>query len=245
MTALAAVDTNSTYVRLSSLFFSIVKVQFIQSQGINLSFVSEQLFKTSTDPISLYISHRMLNNYGKVYFARKTSAINGNRNPTSFLYFPLPPEVVQDNLRDRAALREFKQRYIKIMTRSVSKSATSSNFFEIPERVNKVLRTYSEGLKQVVFKNHQWVVNGIANITLNSTEIARGCELLEFLELSPTLRNAKKVLEIMGVWSQHENVEKYIMRIRDEFPAEVLAEAQYLLDNWKLLQDPDERCHFG
>jgi len=45
----------------------------------------------------------------------------------------------------------------------------------------------------------------------------------------------------MGVWSVHENVEKYIMQIRDHFPAEVMAEAQYLLDNWRTLQDPDER----
>ena len=39
----------------------------------------------------------------------------------------------------------------------------------------------------------------------------------------------------------HENVEKYIMNIRDAFSEEVLEEAQYLMDNQDSIPDPDER----
>ena len=189
----------------------------------------------------------MMDGYGKIYFTKQPSHSKGHNKPTNAMYSPLPSLTVEDNLKDRAALREFKQRYIKIMTKSYSKvSFDGSSYYpsspaELPERVDRVLQSYSEGLKQLVFKNHPWVVNGMAKIVLNQTELSRGLDLLEFLELSPTLRNAKKVLEIMGVWSAHENVEKYIMCIRDKFPADVLVEAQYLLDNWQLLHDPDER----
>ena len=211
-----------------------------------MTFVAEHLFKKAADPMNLYLSYRMMDGYGKIYFAKQPHQNKGQK-PTNILYFPLPSLTVEDNLKVRAALREFKQRYIKIMTKSFSKgsidgsSSYSSSSTELPERVDRVLQSYSEGLKQLVFKNHPWVVNGMAKIPLNQTELSRGLDLLEFLELSPTLRNAKKVLEIMGVWSAHENVEKYIMCIRDKFPPEVLTEAQYLLDNWQLLHDPDER----
>ena len=217
-----------------------------------MTFIAEQLFKKVSDPINLYLSHRMMDGYGKIYFAKRSPSPSSSPhrhayNPISAVYSPLPSQTVEDNLKVRAALREFKQRYIKIMTKSYSKvSFDGSSYYpsspaELPERVDRVLQSYSEGLKQLVFKNHPWVVNGLAKIVLNQTELSRGLDLLEFLDLSPTLRNAKKVLEIMGVWSAHENVEKYIMCIRDQFPADVLAEAQYLLDNWQLLQDPDER----
>ena len=39
----------------------------------------------------------------------------------------------------------------------------------------------------------------------------------------------------------HENIEKYIMNIRDEFSEDVLEEAQYLMDNQDSIPDPDER----
>lgn len=216
---------------------------------MSLSFITENLFKTSDDPIKVYIAFRLMNTFGKVYFQKRPPAYQSSggfyrQNDRSPVYYPLPAHIVEENLRDRAALREFKQRYIKIMTRSVGRGpagSSTSAVEEIPERVERVLWSYTEGLKQVVFRNHPWVVSGWTNLSLNYTEMAKGVELLEFLDLSPTLRNAKKLLEIIGVWSCHENVEKRIMHIRDHFPADVLAEAQYLLDNWEMLHDPDER----
>ena len=37
-------------------------------------------------------------------------------------------------------------------------------------------------------------------------------EFFEYLEMSPTIKNSKKILEIMGVWSSHENIEKYVKK---------------------------------
>jgi RNB domain len=112
---------------------------------------------------------------------------------------------------------------------------------EIPARVLKLLDRYTEGLKQIVVQGHPWVVNGWARRRIDEDLAAKGTELLEFLELAPNVKNAKRVLEVTGTWPVHTNVEKYIMDLRDTFPPEVLDEAQFLLDNYDAIPDPDER----
>ena len=52
-----------------------------------------------------------MNLYGSVFFNTTAAPDNGSGETSSkhIQYVPLSPVVVQDNLRDRAALREFKQ----------------------------------------------------------------------------------------------------------------------------------------
>lgn len=64
---------------------------------------------------------------------------------------------------------------------------------ELPERVLAVLDAYTEGLKHLVIKTHPWVVNGWARRPPDERLAAKGRELLDFLEMAPTVKNAKKV----------------------------------------------------
>jgi hypothetical protein len=199
----------------------------------SIEHLSQQIFGVA-DPVRLYATHRLMNTFGSVFF----SMVRSKRDsPMSEEYVPLRPQTVQENLRDRAALREFKQRFTKI----ASNKDKASGMPEIPERVIRVLESYSEGLKQLVAKCHPWTKNGLNRIHINATEIARGKELLEFLGLAPLPRNARKVLDMMGVWPMHANIEKYVMQLRDTFDAGALEEAQYLLDNAAYITDMDER----
>ena len=73
------------------------------------------------------------------------------------------------------ALKEFKQRFVKIMTQQ-SASAKDDNLQmpELPDRIKDVLMTYSEGLKQIVVKGHPWVVNDWAKRQYNEKEALKG-----------------------------------------------------------------------
>ena len=194
-----------------------------------------ELMYGAVDPVRLFATHRLMNLYGTVFFA----TVSSDKNLSLNQYKPLGPQVVQANLRDRAALREFKQRFIKLQSQKSSEKTVALP--EIPERVADVLMTYVEGLKQIVARSHPWSRNGWCRVKLNSTEIARGTDLLQFLGLTPSSRSARRVLETMGVWTSHTNVEKYVMQLRDTFPPEVLEESQYILDNFMYITDMDER----
>ena len=208
-------------------------------------------------------------------------------------YTAFSPAIVQANLRERSALREFKQRYKKVMdiraannkrgasamagdsmssggssnssgnsSGSVSTTSMSAavsvasagvpldNFMvpgpslgvpDLPERVAAVLETYGEGLKMLIIKTHPWVVAGWARRPHDEKLAAKGRELLDFLDLAPSVKNAKKILAFTGIWPQHTNVEKYIMDIRDKFPQEVLDEAEFLINHPEQVVDMDER----
>lgn len=112
---------------------------------------------------------------------------------------------------------------------------------DIPARVMEVLDRYQEGLIQLIVKGHPWTSAGLARRQLDAENQAKGKEILEYLDLPPTYKNAKRVLEIAGFWSTHTNVEKFVMDLRDSFPPQVMDETQYLLDNADSLHDPDER----
>jgi len=212
---------------------------------LNISYISNHVYGV-VDPMRIFLSLRLLSTYGSVFF--NTTYANKN-NVDSISYYPLPSDVVHMNLRNRAALREFKQRYMSRIRQQPKRDSFTYPFnidlsnTEVPERVMQVLEIYAEGLKQFITKNHPWFVQGWGRRTIDETIVAKGVELLEFLQLAPSVKNAKKVLESIGTssWPPHANVEKYIMSIRDEFPAEVMEEAQYLLDNAALIPDPDER----
>lgn len=201
---------------------------------LNISYVCERVYGV-VEPIKLYASIRLMNTFGTVFFKQVS------KNSQLTLFQPLPPNVVQENLHDRAALREFKQRYSKLNVGRSSMMNNNEMNIDVPDRILAVIAKYSEGLKQIILKSHPWHAKGLARRKAVPDLITKGKELLEYLELAPTAKNAKKVLEIINIWPTHTNVEKYVMNLRDEFPPEVNDEAQYLLDNSNVIPDPDER----
>ena len=247
------------------------------------------------EPMKIYVAYRLMGLYGNVFFRTKDTdtledgylvrglglgsiaAAAANHNIIN-VYIPLGSAQVNSNMKERAALREFKVRYKKLTEISVANtndhdrdwrgggegcrdderskypidkarfggapiSLTAAGIIipDMPDRVSRVVNTYAEGLKQIVIQRHPWVLQGWARHSLNEEEAAKGRNLLEFLDLAPSAKNAKKVLEVTGMWKQHMNVEKYIMGIRDDFPPSVLAEARYLVDNYEQVSDTDER----
>lgn len=211
--------------------------------------------------------------YGRSYQNRYTDNNDrrpyslGDRNEWQFSsYHVLSKEIVEENLKVRAVLHDFKRLYqqVSLGGPAISSSQafntqhfnTSGNNGVYDSKDGKkspdtqsiqsdsslnILRSYGEGLKQYIIKSHPWMMNGWAKKKFNETLSSHGAEFLTFLDLAPTVKNAKKILEIMGIWNQHTNIEKYIMDVSDEFPSDALEEAQYLLDNSDLIPDPDER----
>ena len=229
---------------------------------ISANAVSSKVFG-AVDAIRLYATHRLMATVGNVFFepengrggavldggpanttvgSSSSSSSSGSGSGPEF-YTALSPASVQANLRDRSALREFKQRYRKAVearatgrrpaslhddagavnssnssgnsaASSGGSSSSSSNgdgggasmsaalaaagspepaAADLPERVLTALDAYTEGLKQLVIKTHPWVVNGWARRLPDDRLAAKGRELLDFLEMAPTVKNAKKV----------------------------------------------------
>ena len=98
----------------------------------NLNYISKQIFG-STDAVRTFASMKLMSTYGTVFFEQVENILDGsdesngevNRNAvlpvvsavqgstTDVVFVPLSPNAVQQNLRSRAALREFKQRFMK------------------------------------------------------------------------------------------------------------------------------------
>jgi hypothetical protein len=136
---------------------------------VDITYISNYLYK-SKDPLKLFISSKVMQMFGVVYFTKLLEKnINTNSNgdsnsggsnnsdassgkySESAQFIPNHPAVVQEGLRDMAALREFKQRYNRIIRKRAEKTAIQqqlSNGFnmfpEVPERVEKVLQSYVE-----------------------------------------------------------------------------------------------------
>eukprot|EP01031_Cornospumella_fuschlensis_P027622 gene27622-33359_t len=159
-------------------------------------------------------------------------------------FTPLPTHVVQENIRDHVALLEFRQKLKKVMIEKGKRNANSQEdsqedlVLSMPARLASVLSKYMEGLKQVVVSSHPLAQT--VGSSSNPTDLAKGQELLQLLGLSASAKNARKVLELLGIWSEHENIEKMVLGIQDRFPKEVIEEAYALLQKDKWV-DPDER----
>lgn len=221
------------------------------------------------DPVHVFAAHRIMSLYGSIYFADYSSTIpfitcsteNVSKNSSSnkvvenditeshtdtsvheILFYPLAPGTVQDNLKTLSALRDFKNRFqIAVMSPSNRRSPIPQILTDLPDRVLRVTSRYEDYLFQYIAESHPWVHQGWSRRLLNDSHITKAKEFLELLDLLPSVKNAKKVLEMMGVYNPHYNMEKYVMDIRDNFPADVLAEAEFLLDNFQSIPDPDER----
>ena len=209
---------------------------------ISMEFVSQNVFGSSR-AIDLYASMKLMKQFGKIFFEEcAPSVANDDDKENSRLemfYKPLSAEVVAGNLKHQEALQSFRSEFMRMMTTQAPKSGEAHSVTEMNKDVVHILNEYIEGLKQIVAKVHPWVVNGWSTNTIDAKATVRGIELLEYLELSPTSKNARKVLEMSGVWNVHTNIEMYVMAIRDEFPAEVLEEAKNLLENMEDIPDLD------
>jgi hypothetical protein len=230
--------------------------------GVTMAQAALHLYR-SADALRVFAASRIMDSsIGSVYFSKSSShrplipdlppsdSTGVLLDAAAVIYLPLGASEVQENLRDRAALREFKQRFQKLAskggawggpTAAVGGLVSLPFLPDMPERMEKVLEPYIDGLKQFAAKKHPWVANGWSKRPFDDEDNRRGAELLEYLGLVPSFSSAKRVLELVGAWSAHENIEKYIMQIRDRFPDDVLEEAQHLLDHHDELDDPDER----
>ena len=135
-----------------------------------------------------------MNTFGTVFFKQ----VNNNQLA---LFQPLQPNVVQENLHDRAALREFKQRYSKLNVVRSNTMSMNEMVIDVPDRILAVIAKYSEGLKQIILKYHPW--HALARRKVTPESINKGKELLEYLELAPTAKNAKKVLEMIKYYKKY------------------------------------------
>jgi hypothetical protein len=144
----------------------------------------------------------------------------------SLHYDALPEPVVTENLRVRADLQEFKRRFQQHLTSPWTffneytgrlALPSFSDMLESKNRTAEMLYEYADGLKHLVIKSHPWVMKGWARRECDLNLATQGTKFLEFLSLAPTVRNAKKVLESMGVWHSYTNIEKFVMDIRVSF----------------------------
>jgi exoribonuclease II len=218
-----------------------------QQDSITLQDVAQHVFKLTT-PVDLFLSHRLMSLYGGLFF---NCSISGK----SSTFTPLSPISVQENLKDRSALSEFKQRYTKSKGAAAIPSLlkygrrptlpTLSAAFsgeEVPERITSVLQGYEEGLKHLVYRSHPLNHQGLARMIYNPAAIVKAEEFLTFLGLAPSPKNARKILELLGMISPHENIEKRVMSIRDTFPEDVIDDALQMLQDASIgVPDPDER----
>ena len=210
---------------------------------MNMEFVSQNVFGT-TRAIDMFASMKLMKQFGKIFFEEFAPAVQDDddieNSPRSEIsYKPLSLAVVQANLKHQEALQVFRSEFTRMMTTQAPKSGDAHSTTEMNKDVVHILNEYIEGLKQIVAKVHPWVVNGWSTNTIDAEAAVKGVELLEYLELSPTSKNARKVLEMSGVWNVHTDIERYVMAIRDAFPAEVLEEAKNLLENMENIPDPD------
>lgn len=180
--------------------------------GVRLEEASDILFG-NRDPTRVFTVSRLMFLYSSIFF---------ERNSDDEALAPLPVDVVLENLKDREALSEFKSRYARHVASKTSSpmslSLLATGGSNSSDRVIHVVDSYTEGLRQVVLRAHPWVVQGWARRKVDESAVAKGKELLELLELAPTVKNARTVLEAVGRWPAHINLEKYIMDIRDIFP---------------------------
>lgn len=191
------------------------------------------------DNMSMFLLSKTLQLYGKMYFKPKLDQDG--------VLVPLPSHVVQENIRDRVALQEFRQKMKELMVErgkrdaNIEKGAVDSpddSKLTVSPRLASVLSKYIEGLKQVVISSHN--LAQFDSQFLDETELPKGQELLQLLGLAASAKNARGVLELLGIWTEHENIDKVVLGLQDYFPKEVIEEAYALLQNDEWV-DPDER----
>jgi hypothetical protein len=86
----------------------------------NLMYISKQMFG-STDAVRRFASMKLMTSFGSVFFEKDPNVVAIGDEPPEVIFLPLQPNVVQLNLRNRAALKEFKQRFLKVMTSQTGK----------------------------------------------------------------------------------------------------------------------------
>ena len=112
-----------------------------------------------------------MNLYGEMFFRLNTS---------DRFYYALPPSEVQDNVKDRAALREFKRRFSRFIANRRQDAPLLSDGDVDSARMHSVLSRYEEGLKQFMVKAHPWV-SQVSTHFSSVTDGKDGQQLLSFL----------------------------------------------------------------
>ena len=154
-------------------------------------------------------------------------------------FIPLNPKKVQENLRERSLLREFKTWFIamnmmhkkltinkyndngkcdnnNVVNRRSSKN-NNNNFINslnhnnqnhnhnnnaynkivTSDRIKQVIHDHEDGLMQFVAGGHPWVVGGSARRSFDMESINKAKKFLTFLDLAPSVKNAKKVMDVI------------------------------------------------
>jgi hypothetical protein len=74
----------------------------------------------------VFLAYRLMTLYGGLFFNCTSSEGELVPPSSSSLFIPLPPTVVQEKLRDRAALAEFKRRYVKSKVPNINPQSPSA-----------------------------------------------------------------------------------------------------------------------
>ena len=82
-------------------------------------YISKQIFG-STDAVRTFASMKLMSSFGGVFFEPQAAITSADLAVPDVavkdvVFVPLAPNIVQQNLRSRAALKEFKQRFIKVL----------------------------------------------------------------------------------------------------------------------------------
>ena len=232
---------------------------------VSFNEISEIIWETS-DPIHIFAGARLMSTFGSIYFSKiSTGTVVYTPLPMNTVQSNLRDRATLKELKMKynhrliQAPKNSKSSPVTILHEPTAshddgKQTTISEEIEdekewdenlgavdLSQRALQAISNYENGLKQLVAESHPWMKEGIAKLILVESEVQKARELLDYLELAPTARNARKILEMIGRLAPHTNMEKYIMKIRDEFPVGVITEAKDLMENHLNLPDPDER----
>lgn len=181
----------------------------------------------------LFVTEDSMRRYGTLFFHISTSS-------SGVTYIPLPKDIVAENLKANAILQEFRFLYKSfnkphqnVQNMGTKQVYTPSNKKgdHFPEHIKQFLRyRYVDSLKEFVYRKHPLAKRRVAKRPSDASSVQEAENLLKFLGLAPTSKNAKSVLEKLGFWSVHQNIEAEIAGLQRPFPSEVSDEAFVLLN---------------
>jgi hypothetical protein len=189
----------------------------------------------------LYVTEDCMRKWGTLFF--HISMTSGG-----VTYTPLPNEIVLDNLKAHALLEEFRILYPQFANKNDQFQASDSKNDDslsnakwiVPEHIVQFLRLrYASSLEELVYRSSPLVKGRIARRPPNQVSVDEGEKLLKLLGLAPTPKNARNVLERIGLWSVHQNIEAEVAGLRRPFSNEASEEAFRLLNQRGNVFDSD------
>lgn len=184
------------------------------------------------DKLLLSVTEECMRKWGTLFFHISMTS-------TGVTYTPLPNEIVLDNLKAHTLLEEFRILYPKFGNKYERFQTSDSKKFDslstarriFPEHLVQFLQSrYASDLEELVYQNSWLVKRRIARRPPNPASVDKGANLLKTLGLAPTTKNARNVLERIGLWSAHQNVDAEVAGIRRTFSNGASEEAFMLLN---------------